>query len=387
MDKSGSMLKGIAKAIKEYASIQSDRAKITGDVLVNQIKEKQNFFYKMQEMQAKGEMDLQGLKAKSDLDWQNKQKEYDYMRNMNQGGDQDYGNQFISALEPSYANVAGGVGGEQTGMRNVGGVSTPTWSPATPEIDMAKLVNPANRQRYKMTASGVSSETIPIEEAYYNSLLRIEKRRPLNEREQKQKNDLERNMFKGEKITDIQRKAEEEKALRLAKGITPDKAGLASLAKESIKNIQDVKEILFPDGTAKSFKRTTAFAANLPGGSLPILPSRGWGKSEQEVFRKMGSALSGRQLIQTGVAARPEETQKLVSQFSPSGGSNPEAALNGLNELEDFYKNYLNTLTTGDIGLSENKLDSSLFTPENISATALKYGISEEEVRQKLGVE
>ena len=54
----------------------------------------------------------------------------------------------------------------------------------------------------------------------------------------------------------------------------------------------------------------------------------------------MGAALSGRQLIQTGVAARPEETQRLIQQFAPNLFSNPKSALNGLNELEVFYKNY-----------------------------------------------
>ncbi len=153
----------------------------------------------------------------------------------------------------------------------------------------------------------------------------------------------------------LRQKIEETKATELAKGITPDKAGLYNLAKESIKNIKDIKKILFPNGQAKSFKKTTAFASNLPGGSLPGLPSRGWGRAEQDVFRKMGAALSGRQLIQTGVAARPEETQKLISQFAPSLGSNPDAALAGLNELEDFYKNYINTLETRGITGKTNK--------------------------------
>lgn len=137
---------------------------------------------------------------------------------------------------------------------------------------------------------------------------------------------------------------------RQAQGIPAAEIGKVALAKESIKNIEDVKKLLFPRGTASSFKRSTAFASNLPGGTLPILPQRAWGKAEQDVFRKMGAAISGRQLIQTGVAARPEETAKLVAQFAPSGGSNPEAALSGLNELQNFYKDYLNTVTTRSIG-------------------------------------
>ena len=141
----------------------------------------------------------------------------------------------------------------------------------------------------------------------------------------------------------IEREKEQAKTM----GVIPtSEAGRISLANESIKNIQDIRKMLFPSGGAESFKRTTAFASNLPMGSLPVFPSRGWGREEQDVFRKMGAALSGRQLIQTGVAARPEETQKLISQFAPSVGSNPEAAFAGLNELEDFYKNYIETVSS-----------------------------------------
>lgn len=131
------------------------------------------------------------------------------------------------------------------------------------------------------------------------------------------------------------------KEKEIIQGVSGEVGGRIALAKESIKNIQDVKNILFPTGKSESFKRRIAFGSNLPGGTLPILAQRGWRQEEQDVFRKMGAALSGRQLIQTGVAARPEETAKLVAQFAPSVGSNPQAALNGLNELEEFYKSYL----------------------------------------------
>ena len=183
---------------------------------------------------------------------------------------------------------------------------------------------------------------------------------------------LERTPTEEEAQQTISRKVQEKQAEELAKGIPTSEAGRISLAKESIKNIQDVKKYLFPTGKASSFKRTTAFASNLPGGSLPLLPQRGWGKAEQEVFRKMGASLSGRQLIQTGVAARPEETQKLVSQFAPSVGSNPEAALAGLNELEDFYKDYIKTVKTRGINQANDSQDNDGF---QITPSGNKYKI------------
>lgn len=138
-----------------------------------------------------------------------------------------------------------------------------------------------------------------------------------------------------------ERKINDQIVKEVIQGPSGEVGGRVALAKESIKNIDDIIKILFPDGTPKSFKRTTAFASNLPGGSLPMLPQRAWGQAEQDVFRKMGAALSGRQLIQTGVAARPEETAKLVAQFAPSAGSNPDSALNGLLELKKFYEDYI----------------------------------------------
>ncbi len=142
---------------------------------------------------------------------------------------------------------------------------------------------------------------------------------------------------------------QEEDSKRRAQGIPAAEIGKVSLAQESIKNIEDIKKILFPDGTPKSFQRNTATWSNIPGATAPVIgaviPERGVKANEQDVYRKMGAALSGRQLIQTGVAARPEETAKLVGQFSPGLFSNSTSALRGLNELQDFYRSYLNTVS------------------------------------------
>lgn len=132
----------------------------------------------------------------------------------------------------------------------------------------------------------------------------------------------------------------------IIKGPAEGNVGKISLANESLKNIEDIKKILFPDGTPKSFDRGAAFQGNTPHITVPFLgavtPTYLTTEKGQDIFRKMGASISGRQLIQTGVAARPEETQKLIDQFAPHVASNPEATLKGLNELQSFYKDYLN---------------------------------------------
>lgn len=155
---------------------------------------------------------------------------------------------------------------------------------------------------------------------------------------------------------------------RESQGIPSGEIGKVALAQESIKNIDDIKKILFPTGEAKSFKRGVALGSNVPGATAPligaVIPERApfANKNMQDVFRKMGSALSGRQLIQTGVAARPEETIKLVNQYAPNVFSNPESSLQGLNELQEFYKNYLNTVSTRS---ADTTYDMSI--PEGVS--------------------
>jgi hypothetical protein len=151
-------------------------------------------------------------------------------------------------------------------------------------------------------------------------------------------------------------KANEQVQTEIIKGPAEGAIGKIALANESLKNIDDIKKALFPDGTPKSFNREIAFGANPPAIRLPIIGRVGANvrrdnpidptdnpvvEKTQDVFRKIGASLSGRQLIQTGVAARPEETQKLLEQFGPNFFSNPEAALKGLNELQEFYKDYL----------------------------------------------
>lgn len=160
-------------------------------------------------------------------------------------------------------------------------------------------------------------------------------------------------------------------------------SGRVALAKESIKNLDDVIATLYPDGTPESFDREIAFSSNLPGVSIPffgrvtpqVRPDNPLDKSDdvksqkaQDVFRKVGASLSGRQLIQTGVAARPEETAKLVSQFAPRLTANPQAGLSGLLELKDFYKSYLQELDPKGVkGVNKTQPETNK-TPNEIKA-------------------
>ena len=150
----------------------------------------------------------------------------------------------------------------------------------------------------------------------------------------------------------MQQKVKEAKAIELSKGIPADKSGLYNLAKESLTGIDNVINILYPTGEPKSFKRGIAFGSNLPAISLPfigpITPKMSPIRSAQmqDVFRDTGAALAGRQLIQTGVAARPDETENLRNQFAASLTSNPKATLEGLRKLKTFYKNYIYILET-----------------------------------------
>ena len=76
-------------------------------------------------------------------------------------------------------------------------------------------------------------------------------------------------------------------------------------------------------------------------------------KDAQNLARWLTTAISARQLIQTGVAARPEETKLLVGQFLGNALTNPESMMSGLQQLEDFYKDYNNTLQTKGVGTME----------------------------------
>lgn len=154
---------------------------------------------------------------------------------------------------------------------------------------------------------------------------------------------------------DPQQESDKLRNQEIIKGPAEGAVGKIALARESLKNLGDIENKLYPNG---NLNRELALRSNMPGVSLPFLgrltpqvsPDNPIDPTDdtkagtaQDIFREMSSALSGRQLIQTGVAARPEETAKLVAQFAPGVFSNSDSSKRGLHQLKDFYGDYLNT--------------------------------------------
>lgn len=149
-----------------------------------------------------------------------------------------------------------------------------------------------------------------------------------------------------------------QKQAEIIKGPAEGAIGKISLAQESIKNINDIEKILFPDGTDESFDRGIAARGNMPGLVLPFFgkvtprvaadnpldnnqTENKRAELGQTFGRKIGSSLAARSLIQTGVASRPEEIQALYQQYAPNFFSSPKSAREGLKELRKFYEDYL----------------------------------------------
>lgn len=144
-------------------------------------------------------------------------------------------------------------------------------------------------------------------------------------------------------------------ANKMAEGVPQDKAGLYNLAKESVSNVDNIMSTLFPKGTPESFDRGAAFQSNTPNLKLPVIgqigPSYIPTEKGQDIYRWTGNAIAARQLIQTGVAARPEETQRLLDAFAASGTSNAKSTFKGYKELKDFYVSFNHDLKT--LGLDD----------------------------------
>lgn len=132
-------------------------------------------------------------------------------------------------------------------------------------------------------------------------------------------------------------------------------AGKLTLAEEAVKNIRDMRKMLFPGGDSASFQRQAAYSMKPWPFNKPIPNSY----EGQTLFRKSGASISGRQLLQTGVAARPEEHEELGRQFIADAFSNPRAAYDSLDELESFYNSYMQKADPSGLFHGQQRADTA----------------------------
>jgi hypothetical protein len=120
------------------------------------------------------------------------------------------------------------------------------------------------------------------------------------------------------KIDKIKREAEKGK-------ISMADAGRYVLANDSIKDVNEVRDILFPNGKTSSFKRDIAAGINP------------FDKDTQKVQTRVARMLSAKLLLQSGVAVRPEELATQAKAFIANWKSNPDVAMENLDSLANFY--------------------------------------------------
>lgn len=135
--------------------------------------------------------------------------------------------------------------------------------------------------------------------------------------------------------------------------VSGENVGRVVLANTAVKDIEQAKNILFPTGKPESFRRDVIIKSKLPitGGTMPF------DKESQEVSSRLRNAIAAKVLLQTGVAARPEEVDNQYKAYIANWQTNPKAALDQFNRLQEFYISYLKTMKNkkiGDINIPKN---------------------------------
>ena len=138
-NQAGSIIQGITKVIKEASSIKAEQTKLRGDWIANQLKAKQNFFFKQQERMAK-----EGEKRQTEQRMQQAiQSRIDTLRKKQE------------PITPYQDPRGRGYPGGYSGMAGVGQVKPiePLGEEPTPRIGMGKggqpeIAKPLGRKEY-----------------------------------------------------------------------------------------------------------------------------------------------------------------------------------------------------------------------------------------------
>lgn len=129
-------------------------------------------------------------------------------------------------------------------------------------------------------------------------------------------------------------------------------------AVQSAKSARKAKQILFPDGTPKSFR------ADIATMKSPFLGRPTLSKDAQNLAREYGIALDLYNRQVTGAAFNQDEFNRRMDQFRVNLLSNPEAAFDSLSRLEELSTDYLKIadpsgLYTGDTNREDTAEDAS----------------------------
>src|SRR3990167_255228 len=119
--------------------------------------------------------------------------------------------------------------------------------------------------------------------------------------------------------TDIAGQRAQERKAKIGQ-VAGAQTGIYTLAQEALRNVGDVRKVLFPKGTPESFNRMAAIKSNVPGSDIPLIGRAipdvaPFSQEGQDVYRQIGEALAAKQLIKTGVAARIDETRSMAKRF------------------------------------------------------------------------
>lgn len=123
------------------------------------------------------------------------------------------------------------------------------------------------------------------------------------------------------------------------KGLAGESAGKLINLQTAFDDLQEAKNILFPDGTPTSQRTDLLQRLGTP---LQVGSLVGGEKSDrtdaQKVISRIQNAIAAKLLVQTGVAARPDEIRRLMAQFQPLARLTDEANFDRMNRLEEFLR-------------------------------------------------
>lgn len=158
---------------------------------------------------------------------------------------------------------------------------------------------------------------------------------------------------------EINKKVQEKKSA----GIAMETGGKVVMATQAIKDLQDARKMLFPDGTINSYDRKLAGKSNIPlVGAWPN------DAKSQMLYSRMQNAVAAKLRIETGAQANPSEVKNIMNRFGISLVTAPEAAMDFLNRLEGFMSDTIKITEPGaqdkKEGNSQYKVGDILDTPK-----------------------